>query len=269
MVSERDIVRSWQKGAYRAVFDMSAHGLEVEPVNFFLLMTHGFSAYQLASAQINAQARNAYLQRALWALRKALLTDDGKNDPRIHYVLGQTYFYMGPDSANLCVEYLERARKGGYAGSDIPQFLGLAYARLHDYQKSVDCFKTALDEEEQAKHPPADSLLLAIARSQVALEKGADAAPYLTRAIETSRDYKIVAEARLMLAGILVGQGALNEAEAQINKVITDAGESADAHFALGELYNAKHDYYRARSEWRRAARIDPNYGKALERLKS
>jgi tetratricopeptide (TPR) repeat protein len=266
----KDLVRFWKEGSYQQAFDVSEAELEKAPMDFFLLMVHGFSSYQLALAQINNFDTLGYIERAIWALRKAQLTRQGENDPRIKYVLGQAYFYKGPAFADLCIKYLEEALAASYEAEDIPQFLGLAYASVHDYRSSVEAFSQALKAGEEAGGP-SDILLLAIARSYLELEESETAKPYLMRAVEISRDFTAISTARLMLANILTTSGDFPGAEQQILAVITEGGNSAEAHFELGELYNAvdnpARDYYKARAEWRKATALDPNFMPARARL--
>jgi tetratricopeptide (TPR) repeat protein len=266
----KELVRFWKDGSYREAFDLSEKELEKKPMDFFLLMVHGFSSYQIALAQINTFDMLSYIERAIWALRKAQLTRQGENDPRIKYVLGQAYFYKGPAFADLCIKYLQEALLASYQAEDIPQFLGLAYASIHDYRSSIEAFSQALKAGEEAGGV-SDILLLAIARSYLELKEPETAKPYIIRAVEISRDFVTISTARLMLAGILTGSGDFSGAEAQITAVISEGGNSAEAHFELGELYNAMdnpaRDYYKARAEWRRAAVLDPNFAPARARL--
>jgi tetratricopeptide (TPR) repeat protein len=262
----RDLVQLWKAGSYPQVFQASEKELENKPMDFFLLMAHGFAAYQIALAQINSADRLSYIDRSIWALRKAQLTKQGANDARVKYVLGRAYFYKGPSYANLCIQYLEEARAARYVGEDIPEFLGLAYAQVQDYRSSVEAFSRALENEESGAGA-SDLLLLAIARSYIELREGETARPYIVRAIENSHDFDTVSNARLMLAGILRESGAFSEAEAQIMAVLNEGGDTAEARFALGELFSALHDNYRARAEWRKASRLDPNFAPARERL--
>jgi tetratricopeptide (TPR) repeat protein len=265
----KSLVQCWRSGSYSEAFRLSEIELQKKPIDFFLLMVHGFSAYQLSHAQINSADTISYIDRSIWALRKALHTKQGEKDPRIRYVLGQAYFYKGAPYADLCIKYLEEARAASYKAADIPEFLGLAYASIHDYRSSVEAFSEALETDE-----PSDLLLLAIARSYIELDESAKARSYILRALEVSKDFNAIAQARLILSNIMMKDGDLQEAESQILSVISEGGDTAEAHFQLGELYNARfqakndqNDSYRARSEWRKAWRLDPAFAPARLRL--
>jgi tetratricopeptide (TPR) repeat protein len=262
----RDIAKLWQEGSYAAAFEMSERELEQKPMDFFLLMVHGFSAYQIATAQINSFDMLSYLDRCIWALRKAQLTKQGEHDGRVKYMLGKAYHYKGPSYAELCVRYLEEARKSSFNAEDIPQYLGLAYASIHDYESSISAFSEALAAEKD-ETGPSDVLLNAIARSYLELGDGAMARPYIIRTIEISKDWNAIAQARLLLSEVLMKDGDSSGAETQIRAVLTEGGESAEARYQLGILYEMRNDYYRARAEWRRSYNLDPNYTPVREKL--
>lgn len=259
----KELVRLWQEGAYQAVFEASEKQLEKSPMDGFILMLHGFSAYQIAISRPDSWSRNSYIDRCVWALRKAALTKEGERDVRVAYALGRAYHYKGPQYADLCVKYLEAARDASYDASDIPEFLGLAYASVQDYRSSVAAFTEALRREES----PSDLLLLAIARSYIELKELEAARPYLIRCIEKSKDWQATARARLLLSGIMMDEGDIAGAENQVRLVLNEGGESAEARYRMGLIYNTKNDYYRARAEWRKAYNLDPNYAPVREKL--
>ncbi|MDR3193031.1 MAG: tetratricopeptide repeat protein [Treponema sp.] len=276
---QKELLQFWEEGSYKSAFDLSGAELARRPLDYFLLAVHGFSAYQLGISQINSSDTMAYIDECIWSLRKALLAKNNANNGRIYYVLGKAYYYKGAFFADLAVKFLEQARIFSYAARDIPEYLGLAYAALHDYRSSVAAFTLALNPpsvgdsdpeegefEEQGKGP-SDLLLLSIARSYIALGEPWAAKAYLFRCVETSRDSWSVLTARLLLGGILAGEGAGQEAEAQYMLVLNENGENAEAHYQLGELYAARGDTTRARAEWRRAVRIDPAHRQARLRL--
>jgi tetratricopeptide (TPR) repeat protein len=178
-------------------------------------------------------------------------------------VLGKAYYYKGSGYTDLAIKFLESAREEAYQAWDIPEYLGLAYAGVQDYRKSVASFSLALNYAEQ----PSDLLLLSIARSYIELEESDTARAYLVRCVEVSKDSNNRARARLLLGGVMAKAGDLKGAEEQYLAIVDEGNENAEAHYRLGELYNAGGDTAKARAEWRRAVRIDPAYGPARARL--
>jgi tetratricopeptide (TPR) repeat protein len=272
----KELIRLWEEGSFERVFELTRVRLESKPIDYFLLTLHGFSAYQLAAAQINSHDTQTYIDACIWSLRKALLCKEGPGDLRVHYVLGKAYYYKGAAYADMAVKFLEAAKNGNYPAGDLPEYLGLAYAAIHDYRNSVAAFSLALNPDagnqaEDAEVPqnraPSDLLLLSIARSYLALEETDTARAYLIRCVETSRDSNILVAARLLLGEIYGKSGDASGAEAQYLSILEEGGDNAEAHFQLGELYAAGGDPTKARAEWRRAVRIDPAHGQARIRL--
>ncbi|GHT48610.1 hypothetical protein FACS1894102_2010 [Spirochaetia bacterium] len=265
---QKDLVRLWQQDDYKGVFDQSATYLEKKPLDYFLLSIHGFASYQLGIAQINNADMIFYLDECIWSLRKALLSKERNRDGRIYYVLGKAYFSKGPDFADLAIQFLEAAQKSAYKASDLAEYLGLSYAAVKDYRASVAAFSQALiPTDENAENAPNDELLLAIARSYIELEEYDTAVSYLAHCLEKSKNFNIIVRARLLLGNIKLKEGNYSEAEKLYMSVINEGGEIADARFQLGELYFERKETTRARAEWRKARRIDPNYAPAIARL--
>jgi len=263
-LNERRQLRDYfETGAFEAAHSKSALLLSERPLDPFLLTIHGFSAYQLAIAQINSVDTMFYMDDSIWSLRKALLSREHSQDGRIFYVLGKAYYYKGQGYADLAVYYLERAIAANFRAGDIPEYLGLAYAALGDYRSSVAAFSLALTGNRE----PSDLLLLSIARSYLAMDEIEAARAYLVRCLQVSRDSNTIVATRLLLGNTLARLGDLAGAEAEYLRVIEESGENAEAHFQLGELYALEGDTTRARAEWRRALRLDPAHGPARSRL--
>ena len=257
--NERRHIRTlFESGAFEGAYSQSKELLAEKPLDSFLLTMHGFSAYQLAIAQINTSDTLLFVDECIWSLRKTFLSGDS-SDGRVFYVLGKAYFYKGQEYADLAVKYLEKAREL-YSAADIPEYLGLAYASIRDYRKSVAAFSDALNM-------PSDLLLLSIARSYMALEEDESAKAYLHRCLEITADSGTSATAHLLLGNIYAKTGDYPVAEGEYLKAIEENGESAEVRYQLGELYALGGDTTRARAEWRRALRVDPTYGPARSRL--
>jgi tetratricopeptide (TPR) repeat protein len=265
----KDLTQLWRNGEYREVYDESERQLIEKPMDFFLLSLRGYSAYQLAIAQINNQDMQNYDDECIAALRKALLRKEGGRNGRVRYVLGKAYFVKGPDYANLAVKYLEEAVSFSYRADDIPEYLGLAYAELGDYRKSVESFSQALVpvDKEKSDTPPSDILLLAIARSYLELDEPDNSRAYLIQCLETSKDFSVIASARLLLGKVLLKKGDTEGAEQQYLSILREGGEQPDARYELGVLYAARGENTKARAEWRKVLRLDPAYAPAIARL--
>ncbi|MDR1863305.1 MAG: tetratricopeptide repeat protein [Treponema sp.] len=266
--------RMYTSGDYEKAYALSGEELKKEPLDFFLLTIHGFSAFELAVAQINSFDTLVYINDCIWSLRKTFLSRQSAEDGRIFYILGKAYYYKGPEYADLAVKYLEKAGSLSYPARDIPEYLGLAYIAVKDYRGSVAAFSAALHPGAEGSaagggevFEPSDLFLISIARSYLALEETERAKAYLIRCVESSRDSKTVVAARLLLGEIYSKAGDQAAAEVQYLAVIAEIDENAEAHFQLGEIYNTGGDMARARAEWRKAVRLDPSHKPARARL--
>ena len=257
-----ELLRLWEAGLFDEVHSLSRESLMSRPLDYFLLTMHGFSAYQLGISQANSLRAAAYFNDSIRALRKAMLLRESERDGRLFYVLGKAYFYMGDGFADSAIRYLEKARALGHMASDIPEFLGLAYAAIGDYRSSVIAFAEALETTR-----PSALLLLSIAESYIALEEFGKARAYLMRCIAVSMDFQTTITARLFLADVLRMLGDHDGATGQLMEILDEAGENAEARFQLGELYAMQGDTTRARAEWRRAVSADPTHLRARARL--
>ncbi|MDR0495610.1 MAG: tetratricopeptide repeat protein [Treponema sp.] len=276
----KEILQLWEAGSFDEVFSRSQNALASRLMDYFLLTMRGFSAYQLGVSQINSVNAGHYFDACTWSLRKAALLKDSANDGRLYYVLGKAYYYKGESYADLSVKYLGKARNLSYNAADIPEYLGMAYAAIGEYRNSVAAFAEALalqggegfprensPGEKPSGRAPSGPLLLAIARSYLALGDFELARAYLQRCIDTSPDSRIVLSARLLLSEVLLKSGDNNGARKPLMDILEEAGEDAEAHYQLGELYALQGETIRARAEWRLALRADPAHLKARTRL--
>jgi tetratricopeptide (TPR) repeat protein len=192
----------------------------------------------------------------------------GANDSRIWYVLGKAYYFKGPFYADLAVECLEKAWNMNYKASDLSEYLGLAYAAIHDYRSSVAALSMSLDPSRSSDNTAVSDLrLLTIAQSYLGLKEHESARAYLIQCIEKSKDEDVVLKARLLLGQTLLELGDTEGAISQFIAINEISGGNADAYFQLGEIYAAAGDTVRARSEWRNAVGVNPSHSQARERL--
>ena len=197
-------------------------------------------------------------------MHNAKESTSGEASPgQVYYVLGKAYWYKGAEYSDLAVKYMEMANNVSYEATDIPEYLGLAYAAYGDYRNSVEAFSRAFIPGQL----PTDNLLLSIARSYMAMEEYNMAISYLQRCVSASPDSNSVVLSRLMLAEIYRELKDFSNAEKQYMSILNETGETAEVHFQLGELYNLQGDATRARSEWRIAYRQDPLHARARARL--
>ena len=254
----------WEHDEWEAAYKKSQESLAEKPMDSFFLTIHGFAAYQTAMAQITNEDLLKYIDDCIRSLRKALLGKNTDKEGRIRYVLGKAYYAKGPDYADLAVKYLEEAKLASFSAVDFNEYLGLSYAAIKDYQKSIEAFTASLDP---ASSEGSDLLLLYIAQSYMGLEEWKAAKAYLIRCTESSKDADLVLKAWLLMGKILVNEEDMNGALQAFETVLEMGGENAEASYEMGEIYAAQGDTTRARAAWRRARRADPNFAPVLIRL--
>jgi tetratricopeptide (TPR) repeat protein len=274
---KKELLRYWENSSFVEAFEKSGELLEEKPIDSYVLTIRGFVSYQLALSQINNVDALVYIDECIRSLRRALLKNADK-DGRIRYVLGKAYYLKGSDYADLSVRYLEEAKEASYKAADTGEYLGLAYAAVHNYRKSVEELTSLLEPESfggehdessgpEKENAGSDRLLLAIAGSYMGLEEWENARAYLVRCIEESRDTELVLKARLSLGKALRSAEDLSGAIEAFNGILESGVESAEACYELGEIYTAQGETIRARAAYRRAYRADPSYGPALVRF--
>lgn len=261
---KKNLLDYWENGAWEMVYEKSLEGLASQPMDSFFLTMNGFSAYQVALAQVTNEDSLNYIEKCIISLRKALLSRNADKDGRIRYVLGKAYYSKGYIYADLAVKYLEEAKTASFNARDLNEYLGLSYAAKKDYQKSVEAFTASLDPDSGEG---SDLLLLHIAQAYMGLENWEASKAYLIRCAETSKDADLELKARLLLGKVLVNEGDTDSAIAAFEAVLEISGENAEASYEMGEIYAARGDTTRARAAWRRARRADPNFAPALDRL--
>ena len=261
-----NLYRAWESYDYQNVYDISMDILRKKTFNNAALMLHGYAAFFLSLSATDTTQSQDLLDESINALRLALLTAKDKTVSQLEYMLGKAYFYKDTFSsyyyyADLAVRYLTRARRDGYQADDIPEFLGLSYASLDMTMESISAFTEALLVRES------DLLLLSIAEQYYKAGQSVAAGQYLYRISQDCKDEKILLRGSLLHGQIALEDEKYAEAEKEFQAILEKNENSADAYYYLGVLYEKQGDSARARSQWRRALRIQPNHSGALKKM--
>ena len=261
-----NLYRAWESYDYQNVYDISTDILRKKPFNNAALMLHGYAAFFLSLSATDTTQSQDLLDESINALRLALLTAKDKTVSQLEYMLGKAYFYKDTFSsyyyyADLAVRYLTRARRDGYQADDIPEFLGLSYASLDMTMESISAFTEALLVRES------DLLLLSIAEQYYKAGQSVAAGQYLYRISQDCKDEKILLRGSLLHGQIALEDEKYAEAEKEFQAILEKNENSADAYYHLGVLYEKQGDPARARSQWRRALRVQPNHSGALKKM--
>ena len=264
----------WNEFDYQEVYDISSSILYDKPFNQMALILHGYSSLYLALSENDSIKSQNYIDESITSMRQALLFGRGTADrgdlAQLCYMLGRAYYFKDYLSvyhyyADASIRYLTEAVRFGYKSDDTAELLGLNYAALGMTMESISSFSEAILSRES------DILLLDIAEQYIKAGQPQTAEQYLNRISEDCKDERIVLRSRYLLGEIYIEQGLYDSAVERFQRIIDDldgAESSADAYYGLGLVYEKQGDVVKARSEWRKALRIQANHAGAIGALK-
>lgn len=255
----------WKEYDYEEVYDISRQILEEKPFSNTALTYHGYSSFYLAVAQTDTSLSQNYLDESINSIRLALYSAKKNLVPQLEYMLGKAYFYKNTVTsyyyADLAVKYLASAKEKGYDAKDIPEYLGLSYAALGKPMESIESFTEALLFRES------DSLLLSIAEQYYKIGQLSAAKQYLYRIKKESDDVSLVLKSMELLGTIYIDEKNYTDARSEFEEILEKNKNSAAAFYGLGLVYEKQGNLVKARSEWRKALRIQINHPGALSKL--
>lgn len=255
----------WKEYDYEEVYDISRQILEEKPFSNTALTYHGYSSFYLAVAQTDTSLSQNYLDESINSIRLALYSAKKNLVPQLEYMLGKAYFYKNTVTsyyyADLAVKYLASAKEKGYDAKDIPEYLGLSYAALGKPMESIESFTEALLFRES------DSLLLSIAEQYYKIGQLSAAKQYLYRIKKESDDVSLVLKSMELLGTIYIDEKNYSDARSEFEGILEKNKNSAAAFYGLGLVYEKQGNLVKARSEWRKALRIQINHPGALSKL--
>lgn len=256
----------WKVYDYQQVYDISSAILYKSPFNITARTYNGYASFFLAVSNSDVEQSLSYLDESINSLRIALQGARFGAVSQIEYMLGKAYFYKDLHSsyyyyADLAVYYLLKSKKDGYKADDIPELLGLSYASLGMTMESISAFTEALLIHES------DILLLSIAEQYHNVGQNNAAEQYLFRISQDCKDEQIVLKSHLLMGNIYLEREQYEDAEKEFNLILEKNENSADSYYGLGVIYESQGDLVKARSEWRKALRIQNNHPLALKKM--
>jgi tetratricopeptide (TPR) repeat protein len=261
--SQETLQELWDNGRYEELISEAGQVLLKSPLDPAALVYGGFAYFYGGVAQVEEEERTPYMSEATILLRKALHLEYAPLQPEIHYVLGKTYYHRGTTYYDLVVRHLQRAVELGYEATDTFEYLALAYADIGEYEASATSLQAAIDRN------PSDVLYLTLGEVYAEAGRHGNAISAFERAIAMSSDRVLTERARFALGEVLIDAARYDEAEAVLQEILDNNPESANAHFHLGNIYEARGNEEQARFQWREAFRIDPNHADALRKLQN
>lgn len=264
-ISIKTIKEAWAVYDYQKVYELCKVFLQDNTYNNTALTYYSYACFFLAQAQTDTQQAQSYLDECINNIRVALYEADSSLVPQLQYMLGKAYFSKNTITthyyADLAIKYLLLAKENGYEAKDIAEYLGLSYASLDMTTESITAFTEALIERES------DSLLLAIAEQYYKANELKAAEQYLFRIIKNSDNEDMVIKSENLLGTIYIDQEKYDDAMQEFDNVLKKNENSADAHYGIGVIYEKQGNIVKARSEWRKALKIQVNHPGALQKM--
>ncbi|MBQ1748276.1 MAG: tetratricopeptide repeat protein [Spirochaetia bacterium] len=248
----------WEKKQYSKIIEYGNTVLEKNPMDRNTLIFTGYAYFYQGISILDMDERNSCMEKAVVLLRQALLTD-GKENADVMYVLGKAYYHMGFYYCDLAIKYLDGALKKGCDSKDIYEYLGLAYSKLDMSDHAVENFEKSMDIN------PSDVLILTLAQEYIKAGNMDKAGYYLDK---TGTDNGVLREKSLLLQGQrYIGLKEFDKALESLSKVLELNPGSADAYYYIGEVYEAKGEMQKAKTQWRKAYNLNPDHYKSKLKL--
>ena len=264
-ITLKTIKQSWAAYDYQMVYEQGKVFLQDKPYNNTALTYYGYACFYLAVSQTDNYRAQEYLDECINNLRLAMYDASKSLLPQLQYMLGKAYFYKNTIStyyyADLAIKYLTLAKQNGYKADDISEYLGLSYAALGQTYESISAFTEALIVRES------DSLLLSIAEQYYKAQQLNASEQYLFRIIKNSDNEDIVLKSENLLGNIYIDKEDYDAAFEEFDNVLKKNENSADAHYGIGVIYEKQGNIVKARSEWRKALKIQVNHPGALQKM--
>ena len=251
----------WIDSKYKELTEKCEKILSIDPLNAQGLIYNGFAYFHLGIAQFTLEEQLPLLDLAVINLRKALLLKSHPLAGKVNYILGKSYYHKGRFYMDQAIYHIEKAIELDYTNEDSYKYLGLSYSELGLYEKGIQYFLKAINNEYN------DMLLLVLGQTYHKLGDDVNSELYLKRAIELHSDFRVEIKSRFLLGKIFFENTDFEKAEEQYNLILSKDSTSSDAHYYLGEIYSEKGNAVKARAEWRKALELDPSHYGALLRL--
>lgn len=251
----------WESKQYTRLIDAGNNELKKNPMNKHALVFTGFANFYHGISILIPEERAEYMEEAVKLLRKALLTD-GEVNSSVKYILGKAYYHKGRHYSNLSVKYLTEALDENYPARDIHEYLGLAYSDMGDNAGTIENFEKAAE-----LNPGSPLLLLSLANAYIENSETEKAAQVLS-SMGSTGDNEVINEKRYLLEGrVSMSLGNLTDAEESLKKALEINPDMVDAHYYLGLVYEAEGAKWKARKQWEKGYRADPDYAPVKNKL--
>ena len=260
--SIKEIAKDWESSSYNSVYLKSEIILKNDPFNAQALAFRGFSSYYIYVSEPEEANNIEYLESTIISLRQAMYFLSEGELGKLSYILGKAYYQKGEYYADLAIKYLNIAEASGINFTDIHEFKGMAYLLLGEKNEAISSLTLALQEK------PSPLLLYILGETYLEIGDLQNAKQYFFETITKTKDELLQLKCRYHIGSILFDEGEFERAKDEFEAIIEKDDESSDAHYGLGLVFEQQGQLAKARSEWRRALKINPSHEKTREKLK-
>lgn len=257
-----ELSEDWESSSYNSVYLKSEIILKNEPFNAQALAFRGFSSYYIYVSEPEEASNIAYLENTIVSLRQAMYFLSEGEQGKLSYILGKAYYQKGEYYADLALKYLSIAENSGINFIDLHEFKGMAYLLLGEEEEAISSFTLAL------KETPSPLLLYILGETYLKIEDFQNAKQYFFETISKTKDELLQLKCRYHIGRILFDEGEFERAKGEFETIIAKDDDSSDAHYGLGLVWEQQGQLAKARSEWRKALKINPSDEKIREKLK-
>ena len=185
-----------------------------------------------------------------------------KDMGKLSYILGKAYYQKGEYYADLALKYLSIAEESNLDFVDLHEFKGMAYLLLGEEEAAISSFTLAL------KETPSPLLLYILGETYMKISDFQNAKQYFFETISKTKDELLQLKCRYYIGSILFDEGEFEKAKDEFTAILEKDDSSSDAHYGLGLVLEQQGQLVKARSEWRKALKINPSHEKTREKLK-
>ncbi len=260
------VLALWEASDWQAVIQTCDQALLQAPLDPFSLGMKGVASFYRSLALPEGEERTAMNDSSIISLRKALATQqqpDSKRMPKgeLEYILAKAYFQKGDSYYDLAALSMTRSAADGYDADDSHEYLAMSYSRMGQVKPAIDEFGKAMASSQNP------IIRIAAAKEYLKLEDFDRAEGLLIEASASKEDAVARESARALLANLYLTRSRLSLFEVQVGAMLAENPDSAEAHYLMGLLFQARGDPVHARAEWRKAVSLDPMHAAARQKL--
>ncbi len=260
-----DLDYLWSQKNYKKLIDLTEEEIKNNPYDTKSLIYNGFSNYYLGISISDFGIQSTHLEKAIESLKKVRIIEKKDLTGKIDFILAKIYYIKGRYYLDESIYYFKSSLDLGYKSNpnDIFLFLGLSYSELGLYDDSLKWFKKVRGNQDVSD--------LVISVTHFRQKEYSKAEKRLSELLVNSKSEDFKTSCKFWIGKIYIEQNKYDEAINIYKDIIAEKNknnsDSADAHYNLGLIYSKKNDVIKARSEWRKALRINPSHYGAINEL--